>query len=158
MKQTTRFEVNGDTWIDRDYEATRGNLTLCFDWDDMEGLNGDYDADDPTDVPVLRMSLLMSNGRGVPRYVFDSSQCTMLDARVDTSVVFYVMGRMLDIFERMEKENRMNDVKWICQRFSWVYQWPGALPTNVETLCKEIETEWAAREFADLAHDRHKLT
>jgi hypothetical protein len=156
MKEITRFEVKGDTWMYREFSAARGNLTLYFDWDDKEGVHGDYDADDPTDVPLLRMALYMSNGRAMPRYVSDSSQCTMLDARADASVVFHVMERMLDIFERLEKENRMHDIKWICQRFSWVCQRPigDDRLTNVEMICKEIETEWTLSTFTTALQQR----
>jgi len=146
MTKDTKFDAVGGNWAYREYSAERGNITLYFDWDDKEGLDGDYDEDDPNDVPLLRMSVYMDNGK----YVERSSYCTMLDARMDTAILFGVMGRMMDMLHRaVDDEKRVDDIPWICQRFSWLRNTADGADTNVENICRAIEDFWSRRKIVD---------
>jgi hypothetical protein len=69
---------------------------------------------------------------------------------MDTAILFGVMGRMMDMLHRaVDDEKRVDDIPWICQRFSWLRNTADGADTNVENICRAIEDFWSRRKIVD---------
>jgi hypothetical protein len=63
-------------------------LSVSLNWDCFEGNEGDFDAEDPQDEPLLRFDVSMRLGsRGLYQELQDSSFCTQLTAYDDRKLL-----------------------------------------------------------------------
>lgn len=82
----------GELWFGRD----RVVVELA---DIGEGLGGDFDPDDPEDVPLLRFTFLVQNLEGEWDAMDDCSYCTSIDARTPWEAR---LGLAAHLFHQME--------------------------------------------------------
>lgn len=69
------------------------------DWCDLgEGLCGDYDPDDPDDIPLLRFDVYFWDDMWVP--IDDASYCTLMPATADRKVLTDNLRLIYDEYEK----------------------------------------------------------
>lgn len=78
-----------------------------------EGLHGDYNPDDPDDVPLLRFTVLKDGEQ-----VDDASYCTRVDANTDEENIVYILERIFEaVYDRVKSGE---SVKKLCEELSWL--------------------------------------
>lgn len=88
--------------------VTRNRYTVELE-DIGEGISGDYDPDDPTDVALLRFTVLR-NGEPMD----DASYCTNIPASTPENVQIELATFIMDEVYGLE------NVKKLCERLSWI--------------------------------------
>jgi hypothetical protein len=98
-------------------EIIKGRVRV--EWVDLgEGLDGDYDPDDPNDVALLRFDVSWKNLQGEWEAADDASYCT----DVPTATPLPVQQRLLEILmdEVYEPLTDRHSIKKLCERLSWI--------------------------------------
>lgn len=102
-----------DIWVEQ------GNLALALE-DIGEGRDGEYDPDDPDDVPLLRYTLHGRQAEMVPWQELDGgSYCTQLDAREPWEIR---LACACDAFLRVVMEASSDPKTWL--KGDMVGAWP----------------------------------
>lgn len=96
------------------------NSNLKVEWEDIgEGLNGDYDPNDPDDKQLLRFDVSYRQSRkddweAVP----DSSYCTMIENTCPPRILKAILRY---IYKEVDKKWRNGcSVKKLCEYLSWL--------------------------------------
>ena len=106
-----------------DLEIIKGKIKV--EWSDLgEGLSGDYDPNDPNDIPLLRFDVsrmedFPKDGRNMDwEAIDDASYCTNFPVTASDDLkmkaLAYLMG---EIYEPAEAGN---SIKKLCERLSWI--------------------------------------
>jgi hypothetical protein len=76
-------------------ELIRGNLKVEFDYIG-EGLSGDFNPEDPLDIPLLRFYISKLNPEGEWEYLEKGSYCTGVHADTDLATVAKLLGMIME--------------------------------------------------------------
>jgi hypothetical protein len=92
---------------------------VMVEWDDStnEGISGDYDPDDPNDIPLLRFyvnKLVSNEWEELP----DASYCTQVDARTSNDIQRKLLQVLMD--EVYEEVKSGHSIKKLCEQLSWI--------------------------------------
>ena len=93
-----------------------GDVKVEVEWIG-EGIQGDYDEDDPDDMPLLRFTVYERNANDWEQ-ISDASYCTNLPATVHPDVAKRACKYIMDWVEAPVKEGY--SIKKICERLSWI--------------------------------------
>ena len=101
-------------------KLTRGNLQI--EWEDLgEGLDGDYDPENPEDIHLLRFSLYdISKKDFLERreQLDDCSYCTLMPVDTPKDILMKALEYMMDEF--IEVINAGYSGKKTGERLSWI--------------------------------------
>jgi len=78
-------------------------LSVDLNWDCYEGVNGDFDEEDPTDEPLLRFDVMYKGEQ-----VDDASYCTNLRADDDRALLTRAVEAILQEAERSYSDGRFH--------------------------------------------------
>jgi gamma-glutamyl:cysteine ligase YbdK (ATP-grasp superfamily) len=93
----------------------RGNVKI--EWVNLgEGLNGDYDPQNPDDRNLLRFDVYRCDDNGWAA-IEDGSYCTMVDANSKYSVLRDHLRRFMDII--YDDVSNHGKAKRLCESLSW---------------------------------------
>ena len=93
----------------------RGSYRLEWTWED-EGLNGDYNPEDPDDVALLRFTILKQDVWDKDTFwpVEDCSYCTQVEYGADTEALRGAGIAILQVFATApSKKKAMETMSWI---------------------------------------------
>jgi hypothetical protein len=109
-----------------EFIAARGKVRVVLDNDCHEGIDGEYNPQDPADIPLMRFNVDVKKGREwVP--IDDSSYCTQIDARLPAKehqrLAELLLGRVYDavVFQTNGVRTGVS-VKKLCEGLSWINQ------------------------------------
>jgi len=105
-----------------DLELIKGNVKVSWCWIG-EGKSGDYDPDDPTDIPLMRFDVYKyedSDGMGSDwEEIIDSSYCTLFPVteqeRTKILALEYIMDRTYEFVIRGQS------IKRLCEELSFIF-------------------------------------
>ncbi len=82
-----------------------------------EGISGDYDENDPEDIPLVRFYIsCLVNGEW--EELEDASYCTQLPATLDENLLKVATDIILE--EVKDRILEGHSIKKICERLSWI--------------------------------------
>ena len=91
-----------------------------------EGWDGDYDPDNPDDVPFLRFSVYELADDGVWESIDDSSYCTLLPATISIDMAMEALKYIMNTVEGRVVGG--HPIKKVCESLSWIKpEWFGRL-------------------------------
>lgn len=93
-----------------------GQVKVLVEWMG-EGWDGDYDGNNPNDVPFLRFSVSKWHG-DFWEAIDDSSYCTLLPATIDGDMAMEAAKQILSRVEATVLEG--GSIKKICEKLSWI--------------------------------------
>jgi hypothetical protein len=93
-----------------------GDFRVSLEWIG-EGVDGDYDEDDPEDEPLLRFEVEQIDNVGGFQYVGGTSYCTQLDARIPDEVKIKALRHILNV---VRSTPSTQSLKHVCGRLSWL--------------------------------------
>jgi hypothetical protein len=82
-----------------------------------EGFSGDYDMDNPDDVPLLRYDVFIKDENGEWVDPGDASYCTLLSAEDDMEILEWATEYILDIIHDYVLAG---EHKKMCEVLSWI--------------------------------------
>jgi len=94
----------------------QGNLLVELEWIG-EGLSGDYDPNDPNDVPLLRFSLWERHGGGWD-YVEDTSYCCQVSRDAPMEQIEAALRTLMREFRSTVDSG--GSVKKAGEKLSWI--------------------------------------
>lgn len=97
-------------------ELIRNGIRVEFE-DLGEGLAGDYNEDDPNDIPLLRFYISrMENGEWIP--IENATLCTAMPVDTDPDIQRQALEFIYDrVHDSIESDK---PIKRICQDLSWI--------------------------------------
>lgn len=93
-----------------------GKYMACWEWIG-EGKGGDYDEEDPNDVPLLRFSCHSRQHRtGVWEQIDDTSYCTRMPIDTDRKILTVALQAVLDeLVDNIHSPKKpMEFMSWLC--------------------------------------------
>jgi hypothetical protein len=95
------------------------NVRVDLEWIG-EGVSGDFDPDDPNDVPLLRFTVYRREVESATGWtqVSDASYCTNLPATAPRAILAHAIKRIYDEVAAEVEED--NDVKRLCENLSHI--------------------------------------
>jgi hypothetical protein len=99
------------------YIGDSGKVKVEIEWIG-EGWDGDYDPDNPDDVPFLRFSVYKREDDGHWESIDDSSYCTLLPATVDEDIVMDAIKYIMGSVETYVCGG--HPIKKVCEQLSWI--------------------------------------
>jgi len=101
-------------------ELRRGNLTVI--WEDIgEGMSGEYDPDDPDDVPLLRFTVLEAHKVSECAIQWierdDSSYCTLMPVDTPDEILQRAAEMILDAAESSSSKRAMEELSWVSPKW-----------------------------------------
>lgn len=97
-----------------------------------EGLCGDYQADDPEDVELLRFDVYWKNDAGEWTDPGDVSYCTQVPVTATPTLREAGLNLIMDEVYEVMMSNEGYGAKKICERLSW---------TDIETIRKDAHAK-----------------
>ena len=94
------------------FELTANGVTVELD-DIGEGLSGDYNESDSSDIPLLRFTVLKDD-----EPVDDASYCTQVPTNVTITEATKILGAIMN--EVAEPLMQGYSIKKMCERISWI--------------------------------------
>jgi len=91
---------------------------VLVEWTDLgEGIQGDYNPDDPEDIALLRFDIsLIDKGETIP--IEDASYCTQVPVDTDDKILKEGLEMMME--EIFDAVIHGNSIKKVCERMSWI--------------------------------------
>jgi hypothetical protein len=92
------------------------HFELRLEWEYIgEGLEGDYNPDDPDDVPLLRFSIYEVLDRLSDEYAScdDASYCTMVRTDTPRPVLWGAGKAILQVFSNTKDKHLLEQLSWI---------------------------------------------
>ena len=91
-------------------------VDLCYI---EEGINGNYNPDDPDDIPLLRFDVyVMVDNEWEP--VDDASYCTMLPLTISMRQEALALSYLMEFFYSVLHYDPTANVKKLGERLSWI--------------------------------------
>ena len=103
--------------INENIGITRGQVRVDF-VDLYEGLEGDYDPDDPNDIHLLRFDVYKMDDDAKWVDVGDSSYCTQVPSGTSINKLYDILQIIMS--EVYEPVCAGDSIKRICERLSWI--------------------------------------
>ena len=102
--------------VSEELGITRG--TVRVDWVNLgEGIQGEYDEDDPDDVNLMRFDVYRHDGNEWEA-VDDSSYCTQVTAAASNAKLYELAQIIMN--EVYEPVVAGHSIKRMCERLSWI--------------------------------------
>ena len=108
-------------------------MSVKVEWEDLgEGISGDYNPDDPTDVSLYRFDIYAKTKGGDWQDIDDASYCTQVPVETDEKILKEGLKMiMVEIFDAVVQGA---SIKKACEQMSWI---------SVKTIKSGIwEREW----------------
>ena len=104
-------------------------VKVMFEWIG-EGLQGDYDDDDPNDIPLLRFDVFAHESLGNENaedsmiedgwgFMLDSSYCTQMPIDTDSDIITKALKHIM--IEVSEEVINGYSIKKLCEKLSWIH-------------------------------------
>ncbi len=104
-----------------------------------EGLHGDYNADDPEDIALLRFTVYLKTEEDPEQWdqVDDASYCTQLPADTPRDILKKAVKYLLKEFSNVLNSDRYQSVKKLGESLSWISpEWFSACEHSVNGTCE----------------------
>ncbi len=109
-----------------DFETWNKDHTVMVEWEYLdEGMDGDFDEDDPDDYPHLRFSVYKrgfnaskEDDKNPIEAIDDSSYCTTMPISVKKDTLVKLAKYILMMVEDDVKSGK--SIKKCCERLSWI--------------------------------------
>lgn len=103
-------------WLHLEYEE--GGVRVC--WDDIgEGICGDYNPDDPDDIPLLRFYVdIFRDGQW--EEVEDASYCTLMPVTTPKPILDRALRYLHAEYKDALSDYPYSSVKKLGERLSWI--------------------------------------
>ena len=118
------WEMRSGLLCPRDpYELTRADedsgIQVKVEWYNAgEGISGDYDIDDPSDINLLRFDISKRKDRNEWETVDDASYCTQVPYNTPEDLLIKGLEMIMDeIFDAVVEDR---SIKKACERMSWI--------------------------------------
>lgn len=99
-------------------ELVKDNVKVI--WENIgEGINGDYDEDDPEDENLLRFTVYV-NDDGEWIEVDNASYCTRVSADKDNEYLMVLLNLLMHEFYDVLHDNIYHSVKKLAEAMSWI--------------------------------------
>ena len=83
-----------------------------------EGISGDYNANDPDDINLLRVTIYVAGRLGLYSAIDDASYCTQMPASCSMNVLEKALDMIMDtVFDDVIAGN---SIKKTCEKISWI--------------------------------------
>lgn len=92
---------------------------FMLDWEYIdEGLSGEYDASDPSDIPLLRFAVYVSKAPNIWEFADDASYCTTNPVNTNSEDLVKMGQFILDVFSECYNADQswkkpMESASWI---------------------------------------------
>ena len=113
-----------------------------------EGLRGDYDPENPNDIPLLRFTVYLRNEKDQDAWdqVDDASYCTQLPADTPRDILRKAANHLLKEFSNILNSDRDQSVKKLGERLSWISpEWFSVCEHSVNGACELCPDENACK-------------